>query len=248
MEDYHEKNIKSKKDSEELEIKYMLKNLAVSEYTLNKNFQELSNKINFYPVKSKKREIHLFIDEIRRLLHNYLASVYSLDEHTKNFFEILNNQQLKEKYKKELTKMENKKLKCFLIRLRAYSQHYNLFSPNLLLKWKKYTRNFKEAKSIDKILVLDKKRLLDIERKKPPGWRGWGNNVIKDIENSKDRIDLKDVIEEYQEFSKKFCSYLYEEVISIYSKKYPNMKELIQELEEIRRTEDRRRKEENMEE
>ena len=214
----------------------LLKNLAIMEYILNKNYQELSDAVESYyrDFKDWKRkdlpQLYRLLGEINRLFHNYLASVYSLDNHTIIFYRILFNKRFNEEFKS--FKNQNKKHKQFLIELRAFIQHYGLFSPIARITYK--TVYNEKGEGVDQHLLLDKRKLLTLDKKFLLGWRGWSDGTKKYIERYEESIDLKVLINEYQKSTKEIYDRLYKKVIDIYSKKYPEMKKLISELEKIR--------------
>ncbi|HEC88780.1 MAG TPA: hypothetical protein ENI52_05640 [Thermoplasmata archaeon] len=214
----------------------LLKSLAIMEGALNKNYQELSDAIESYyrDFKDFEREdlpqLYQLLDEINRLFHNYLASVYSLDNHTRIFYRILFNEQLNEEFKR--FKNLNKEHKQFLRELRAFIQHYGLFSP---IAWMNRRTIYDErGEGVDQYLLLEKRKLLALDKKFLLGWRGWDNGVKKYIEGYEESIDLEVLINEYQKSTKEIYDRLYKKVIEIYSKKYPEMKKLISEIEKRR--------------
>lgn len=226
-------------------VKIMLRRLALMEYALNKNYQELFNSINAcyrelngQTIKEFPRvNLLLCLREVSLRLHNYLSSVYSLNEHNKRFRKILDNQEFDKEYETKLKKIEKEEVKSFLIRLRVLLQHYNLFSPHAGIAVK-LSDNERE---IDRYLILDTNELLDFDKKKSPAWeewinrRGWGSKAKKYIKNCGNKIELKSVIGEYQKSTKKLYEQIYKKVIELYSEKYSGMKEELPILEKIRR-------------
>lgn len=232
------------KKEEKEKIKILLRQLAIMEYILNKNYKKLSDSIEEgYEVLEEETikefpSINMLIKmrEISLHLHNYLSCVYSLDQYTQRFYDILDSQELN-RYKTQLKKLENEELKCFLIRLRVVLQHYRL-SPLRSGMHKDI-----EEEKIDRYIVWNKKELLDLENIKSPAWEKWRNNGgwkskgRKYIKNCGEKIELKGILKEYQNITKKFYSKLYKKVIEIYSKKYPEMEKEILTLEKIRSVE-----------
>ncbi len=203
----------------------MTKHLAISHYTLNRNYKEISEAIKFYEddptiwhnENRKKRQF--FLREFLRFLHNYLASVKSLIDHTRNFSKHLNNSQFKREYKKEIKKRKIKEKGEFLRDLRNYTLHYQLPIAQATLF-------FKNGNSpMQKKITLDKQDLLR--------WNGWKSHSKKYIEKHEREIDLKVAISEYHELITEFYKWMYRRVKEIFFeqiKESCNMKNKLLEL------------------
>lgn len=112
-------------------IFHALLNWADSQYAVNANYKELLDLIRSYKrhlsIWKDPSKIQSFRKEFLRRLHNYLASTYSLVQHTEVFTGHLRSEEAEKCFRVEKEKLERKN-KCarFIRDLRAYAQHYRL--------------------------------------------------------------------------------------------------------------------------
>jgi hypothetical protein len=206
--------IKKRDQLEGTKITYKVMNLQNSQYILDKNYEDLLNLIEDY-----EKDLNLWSIEYRdkldslqkemlRLLHNYSLSIFSLIEHTRNFLRDLNNEKLSEGHKLLVKELKIDEKSLFIQELRNFVQHYKLpfISARMLVTVLNQT-----GKGIYKQdILLDKTNLLD--------WKGWSRESRSYLENKKENIDLKEVVEIYHKWVKSFYTCFYELIKRLYAR------------------------------
>lgn len=207
----------------------MLIHLATSQYTVNRNYHELSIAIGNYEkdlsiwdVKKRPR-LNAFLRELSRLLQNYLSSIYSLIEHTKIFYTELNNSRLNEEYSLKLSTFQSNNCVRFVRDLRTYSQHIGLPFISAQVSFTK-TNEKTGGGRIKQNIILEKKGLAK--------WKNWHRDSEKYIEAHK-RIDLKVALTEYQFLTKDFYDWFYKKVLELYSKELEQYDKLEKEIAQL---------------
>lgn len=133
------------------------------------------------------KEYAIFRQELLRLLHNYLASITTLRDISRNIKKKL-NENIKNHYDFQIKTMNrvNYTIK-FLQDLRNYTLHRNL--PNIGIHFSA-KRNSENEMEIKQIAYLPKKDLLE--------WENWSHNSKKFIERyQKEQLDLSEIINNY---------------------------------------------------
>lgn len=154
---------------EGIKIVRMMKNLSTCQYILNKNFQELSSSINYYEKNpdiwniDNRKKLDDFQNEFIRYLHNYLASTYSLLQHTRYFCTNLDNSKFNDEYNKKIGILITNDCLKFIQELRNYITHYKLPLFSATLSWHATGKENREGISEQK-LVIHKEDLLKYHR------------------------------------------------------------------------------------
>jgi len=207
----------------------MQQNLADSLYAVDRNRQELLKMVGVYERNflslwdvANRPKLAKFLRELKRLLHNYLSSIFSLIEHTRAFCEDLGNSKFESAYRTELQKLKTNKCVIFLPSLRTYAQHKEL--PFVVAKLSGTKQNIKNDLVLKHSLVLRKEDLLR--------WDSWDKDSRSYISHFEDDIELKTVVNEYHDLIWKFYKWIYAEVDRLYSKE---LKELDQIKSQMRR-------------
>ncbi|MCW3991150.1 MAG: hypothetical protein NWE79_00445, partial [Candidatus Bathyarchaeota archaeon] len=114
------------------EIIRNLHHLATSHFIVIRNYQELLNGIKRFETDitimylKNVRRFEFASKEITRILHNYLASIKSLIDHTTRFKRNLKNPKLDDEYLRKVRKLTSNKCAVFIKQFRNYIQHYEL--------------------------------------------------------------------------------------------------------------------------
>lgn len=186
-------NLEELKQHPANEIFRKYKRLDASIYIFNRNYFQLKKYIEFY--KSEKECFNIIGDgtsenywkylmEVTRLLHNYVASVHSLIDHTRVY---CNNEYLKKglfldySNKVEMT-FKNNSCAVFIKELRQYIQHYSI--PDVFIKVVLRINN------VDVRLKLNSKTLMAYTR-----WHKLSKEYIRIQEEN---VDLENAIDEYR--------------------------------------------------
>jgi len=215
--------LKKREKLEGTRIFRMLLHLATSQYAVNRNYHELFKAMEFYENNlaiweiTKRHQLNAFLREFLRLLHNYLASVYSLIEHTRMFCKELNNVELNSEYIVKLKELQNHVCVRFVRDLRTYSQHIQL--PIISAKL-----SFTSGSELKQQILLSSEELLK--------WNKWHKDSKKYIESLKE-IDLKAVLSEFQTLIKCFYEWLYQKVTELYRKELDEFAKNESELSEF---------------
>ncbi len=203
----------------------MLEGFNNSMYILKKNYEILFKVIELYKSNpeyffdnEKRGE---FFNEFSRCLHNYLASISSLVDHIRVIRKQLNNLELDEWSKLNLSELKNNDIIVFLQNLRNYTQHYKLPLVKATISFTPDGSKAQEG-TIDTNLVLSKVELLK--------WDSWGAKSRKFIENSEENIDMEKLIVEYQEIISKNYNEFIEKVRDLYSKQIKEFEDIKAEM------------------
>jgi hypothetical protein len=171
------------------DILQAVEGLSTTQYILQRNFQDLKNAIEYYEdnddlIYQKNREkLDGFLKEFLRLLHNYLASVNALKNHSYAIGDRY-DQELKESYSSELSNRGLDKIGSFLKELRDFTQHKDLPPVSAMTE-------FSQEDGLDRSLTVDKEELLERD--------DW-NQLSRDyMEGYDEMIDLSETIEEYHD-------------------------------------------------
>lgn len=218
--------IKKREQLEGTKIIGMLLHLATSQYTVNRNYQELSKAVAWYEgdlsiwdVKNRAK-LEAFRREFLRLTQNYLSSTYSLIKHTEIFRDELHNLKLTEEYSLKLAELRNHICIKFVRELRNYSQHLRLPFTSATLSFSKTGQQNSTGK-IERKIVLIKEELMK--------WDGWCKDSRKYLGLHKE-IDLKPVFAEYQGLIKDFYDWLYRRVGELYQRELEEFVKVEREL------------------
>jgi hypothetical protein len=196
-------------------VSQMLNSFRTTHYTVNKNYQELSSAINSYEANTKlwdneKREERiLFFMELSRLLHNYLASTYTL---------ISQGEKISEKYEKirffynnKIDSLRSDDSYNFSRCLRHITQHHELLA--LVARFSRI--GIEIGKPAKQSIILEKKSLLDKkdELYHTPEREGFIRYI-----NNHDEIDLKFVLTQYQLLLDNFFEQIHLKTRELYAK------------------------------
>jgi len=197
------------------EIINKIRSLGTTQYGLNRNYEELQGLINFYEKSLKiwavenRPQLDALQREILRLLHNYLASIYSFIEHTRKFLKDINNKKFNQYYEGILKTLKTNGSVMFLGELRVYAQHYELPFTTASISFKAAEGNKKGGTSEQK-LSINTSSLLK--------WKGWGKASREFLKKEGKEIDIKKVTKEYQKLITEFYDKFYKEISQIYKK------------------------------
>ena len=176
-------------------VSQMLNSFRTTHYTVNKNYQELSSAINSYEANTKlwdneKREERiLFFMELSRLLHNYLASTYTLISQGEKISE--KHEKIRIFYNNEIASLRSDDSYNFSRCLRHITQHFELL--DLVAHFSRI--GIEIGQPAKQSIILEKKSLLD--RKDELFRNPEREGFVRYIDNHAE-IDLKFVLNQYQ--------------------------------------------------
>lgn len=152
-------------------------------------------------------------NEFLRILHNYLASVNAMYEHSqrvrKKFCEEFNHWKFDDAYYESLEVHDIKEINTFLIDFRNYTQHYKLPLPTRRLFFDVTNRMTGEFDMKPQITFE-----IETLTQGSFGWRSDSKKLMDGFEDG--HIVLKEVIEDFHEELQSFYNDLYESASEIY--------------------------------
>jgi len=217
----------------------LIKHFATSQYTFNRNYNELIALINSYEsdldiwALKNRQKLEGLQREFLRLIHNFLSSIFSLVEHTYAFRKDLDNQELNKFYDEKLKELRLNECITFLKDLRTYTQHYKL--PFVSAKLSFTATNPKKGEGVsEQKLILDKDNLLK--------WERWNSSSKKYLKKQDKEIDIKNIVEEYHSLIKTFYDQFYNKTAKLYEKEIMELFKLEKEMFELQKEIDKKGK------
>lgn len=213
-------------------ISQMLNNFKNTHCTVSKNYQELSSVITDYEAntkfwKSEKlEEMKLALyEELSKLLHNYLASTYTLISQGKEISEKF--KKLKSFYKNKIDSLWSDDSYDFSRCLRHITQHHE--SLTLFFHFSRI--GIEIGKPAKQSITLDNKRLLEKKDELYPKPEREG--FIRYI-NNHDMIDLKIVLNQYQSLLDNFFEEFQLKIRKVYAKEFEEYYVIREEIDRVR--------------
>jgi hypothetical protein len=172
----------------------LYRSLNNSFYIVQKNYQDFISALKKYEsdisLMAMGNEVnrHLAIMETLRTLHNYLASVLSLIDHSRTF---IKNEcpELTESISSQIDTLSQKGCVKFTREFRNFIQHKNLPSPSMKITY------IREPNSLEQKIYFNKKDLLE--------WDKWSKKSRKYIESFGEELTLNKLFEDYQKLNTK---------------------------------------------
>jgi len=207
---------------------YLLRNklneIHLSKSVLDLNFVELANFIKEYEATEeiitdgeKDREMRT---ELVRLLQNYVASVYSYNEHVDKTLKKI-EYGLCKAYEKERKKIREDENVAFVRDLRRYSQHFELIPQSTSVSFVRINDSkpiFESSISVE---------LLKDSLEKWDGWRGKSKDFIINMDESiKLIIPLAKQLRKLNELH----NWVLDEIFSRYKEQIAELNDLIEEI------------------
>lgn len=220
------------------------------EYTVNKNYDELYNAMDLHKKDmtilsmDNREKFDKFMFELSRLIHNYLASIFTLREFTYRFKDNLHNSIFKKEYEAKVPVFFNNQCSKFVQDLRTYTQHYQLPFLSSITNISTTDPKTNESK-IKRGLCLSKAELLkwsSASREK----KGWSpasrkyiatqryspfpKDVLEDSASQEDNLDLEKALEEHHHTLLIFYDLLEKRVQYLYCKEFKELERIRMEI------------------
>jgi len=214
-----------------------IKHLAISQFTLNRNYQELDSLIKGYEKDlsiwsiDNRAKLDLIQREFLRLLHNYLSSIFSLVGHTYAFRDDISNENIEKFILDEINRFKEDSSLVFLKDLRTYTQHYKLPFSTASLSFKSVSqgRGISEQK-------------LELNLDELSKWSKWTKKSKEFLETQDKKIDIKKVIDFYQKNITDLYKSIYDKIIKVYEKELEEYINLEREIFLLQQKMDKERK------
>jgi hypothetical protein len=161
----------------------------------------------------RRAESHKVLEEITRLLHNFLASARSLLDHTNTHMTKLyiGHPLLSEYETRRADFLTSTPVHQFVQRLRNYAQHYKLPLTGSLL-------SYEAPKDLTITYYLNTGEL----RK----WKGWSSTGRKYLESFQDILPVRKLAEDYVSLVKEFFGWLDKSQLEVNSEKLERLREI----------------------
>jgi hypothetical protein len=179
----------------EYDLYKSLKGFSISLYIFNQNYSELNKMLEFLTNNPEaerfmdvrnRDQLNSLLDEVIRLLHNFVAAAMSLVDHTRNIYDKLYSKTGKFPDYQDRVNREfaNDPLVQFVHCLRQYCQHYK--APNISIQFSWKTGDEKLKKTIY-LLKNDLK-----------GFDSWNAGAKKYLDLIEERVDIYEVAASYR--------------------------------------------------
>ena len=204
--------------------------LQTSHHIVNYNYRELQETIESVEgditlmyLKNRCR-FDFALREITRRLHNYLASIQSLIDHTRRFRKTIDNPRLEEEFRKEIQRLTRNKCTGFVKKFRNYIQHFTI--PIITGHLEVIRKDLDEPEFDEDFRIeLNKDELLK--------WDGWGQSCKNYIDELGDELVLKNIFEEYERLNNLFYDWFYNKVIELHREEIDELRRLERKIEEL---------------
>ena len=203
------------------DIHLLLRGLDQSKTILNRNYfwllqldEFISENIEILDVRNRDRvnDFHL---EFARNLHNYLASVKTLVDHTRALKKELKlDSKFEDLYEQQRNEILGTDTITFIQQLREYVQHYKLLPSGIQVKV-----DNKDNETIT--LTLDTPALREFS--------GWKKASLKVIEKNPEKIDIFTLLKEYQTSIEQFYKWFSNKMEKIFKEELTEFDELAKE-------------------
>ena len=196
-----------------------LETLRINRYVFVKNYQELETilkrvndpefMLNLWDLRNREK-LNLVINEITRLVHNFLTSAKSLVDLTRNIVnEWYKNTEFINEYQKQVnTRFRNNPQSGFIEELRNFSLHYSLPIVNATLSVNGINNG--KVTEMKFSFVLIKRSLLF--------WSGWTQKGKPFLEKMDDETDISILLLDYFKEIMDFHQWIDSRIREIHSK------------------------------
>ena len=198
-------------------IQDMLRYLDASFSIYRGNYLELAatwhiyeNDLQILHIEDRRR-LAMLLDEVERLLHNYLASVRSLVDHTRIFKNRLDNEEFRKQYHEKLKEVNKSKCVAFVQNLRNYAHHYEIININATFS-QKMGKSEEEDVFHSRHLYIYASDLLRFKK--------WKPNARKYMADCGESIELKTAIDKYHKLIFHFTRSIFDKISELYPEQY----------------------------
>jgi hypothetical protein len=183
---------------------------------LNQNFLEIEKHTKNFFHQGKTINPNL---ETKRVIHNYLASVVSLIDHTRVFVNSLHHEKEFIEYQQVIDETFIKNPLCNFVKdFRQYIQHYKI--PDV-----SYQTN---------ALSLKSKWSIRIRTEELESFSGWKKDSKRFLKDNYPKVDLLETLKSYQEIVTKFYEWLTIRQKEIFADEIRQVEVKINEIKEVR--------------
>lgn len=171
-----------------------------------------------FSINSSKRDEVTFV--ILRSLHNYLASAFTLVNHTRKLKQKLNNEKVNVFYDKELEKLKSTEVVAFVKDFRNYIQHRSLPICSRSLHFE--TIEGTSQCSLDHKILLNREELLKWRKGSKSKWTSKSKKYLNRFDSN---INIKLFCKEYYDTVINFDKVFFEMLLKEYETDIKELKD-----------------------
>ena len=216
------------------ELSLRINRMKDSYYILDENYRQIIEFVddfqgNFDPVRYRDL-FRADNQEVKRLLHNYSASVFSLLNHMGKITSEDKTHNLSDIYKEQIKIYKSHDIRQFIIRLRVFIQHIDLINPST-----HYSFRVRADTDDDVNLRTDTIIKIELNRDELLKWDHWKSQGKRFLQNSPETIHLKKVLIQHKIIIDNLYNNTLSKIILQYEKDVDEFNEKLMELDKLRR-------------
>jgi hypothetical protein len=175
--------------------------------------------------EDNRAKLDLFLNEITRLLHNFLAGAATLVDHTRVFKnEMYKGQSFEKTYQEKLERdVSSSPLVNFVQDLRNYVLHKELPITSAELSFKREAGGTSTVFSSTIQLDVDKLR----------GWNRWNSKSRLYLNTLDDKVKIKEVVEQYEAIIRAFYQWFGEEQDKLHRAEFDEFEQLEVQIRQV---------------
>ncbi|SNR65763.1 hypothetical protein SAMN06266787_10848 [Halorubrum ezzemoulense] len=226
--------VKDLDEMEAAELDRRLNMLRISNEILNRNFEDLVEADEYYhdtPELWNRENSHYMQDfqiEYLRRLHNYISAYYSLYSHTQTLTNSIASEELDKAYTQKLDELDIEETSTFLLRFRAYTQHYELPAVQARVSLSGSDEGETDPRDVNRI-CFERDTLLE--------WDDW-NTAEEYVRGFDETIDMLPLLKRITETVNEFHEWFVREVRSQHEMEYEEylekQEEVVERLKDLR--------------
>jgi hypothetical protein len=222
------------KATEGYRIQAKIRGLEGSYYVFESNYLWLVRALDYFGREEVSMELWRldnrtklgsFIDEVTRLLHNFLASAQSLVDHTRVFKnKMYKGHTFKKVYQDKVDReLKHSPIVCFVQDLRNYVLHKQLPIASATLSFKGEGGTITE---FDSTVKLDVNELR--------AWNKWKPESRAYLDSLDDKVQIRELVEKYEGAIKAFYQWFGEQQAQVHHSEFAELSRLETRYEQVR--------------
>ena len=215
-------------------IQAKIRGLMGSYYVFESNYHWLVRALDYFGRKEffmevwredNRAKLERFIDEVTRLLHNFLAGAQSLVDHTRVFKnKMYKGHRFKKVYQEKVDRdLSHSPIVCFVQDLRNYVLHKQLPIASATLSFKGEGGTITE---FDSTVKLDVNELR--------AWNKWKPESRAYLDSLDDKVQIRELVEKYEGAIKAFYQWFGEQQAQVHHSEFAELSRLETRYEQVR--------------
>ena len=167
---------------------------------------------------SNREILHVFLKEVTRRLHNFVASANMLVEHTRIIAkELYEETVFWSEYDRQIeTRFKSNQVVQFVHNLRNYTLHYKLPTPFARIRFIQGEADFDTSLRLNMVVLKQ--------------WKGWSPTARKYLRDVGAKEELSKIVNSYADTIMDFHDWFYNKQIELHQKDFKETKDLTGEL------------------